>query len=112
MVTRTSECPKSWAIVKASHSASGKRVQPLLGGVAASQYVQTIDSPLSYARPPAAGSSNHIQNTTSQQPNSGFKIRGNGAIGAPSMWIMLMATTGMLAAIAQLTLNQLSRVRM
>ena len=36
-----------------------------LGGVAASQYVQTGDSRLSDARTPTAGSSNYVQNSTS-----------------------------------------------
>src|SRR5713101_4819145 len=38
-----------------------------LGGVAASQYVQTSDSRLSDARPPTAGSPNYIQNSSNQQ---------------------------------------------
>src|SRR6266581_9336493 len=38
-----------------------------LGGVTASQYVQTNDSRLSDARPPTAGSSNYIQNTSNPQ---------------------------------------------
>src|SRR5436853_1135993 len=43
-----------------------------LGGIAASQYVQTNDSRLSDARPPTAGSSNYIQNTASAQASSNF----------------------------------------
>jgi hypothetical protein len=38
-----------------------------LGGVAASQYVQTADPRLSDSRPPTPGSSNYIQNGTSFQ---------------------------------------------
>ncbi|HXD33783.1 MAG TPA: hypothetical protein VN643_21865 [Pyrinomonadaceae bacterium] len=38
-----------------------------LGGVAASQYVQTNYARLSDARTPAPGSSNYIQNTNNQQ---------------------------------------------
>lgn len=49
-----------------------------LGGIAASQYVQTGDSRLSDARPPTAGSSNYIQNTTSPQAGTNFNISGNG----------------------------------
>ena len=51
-----------------------------LGGVAASQYVQTNDARLTDARPPAAGSGNYLQNTTAQQA-ANFNISGNGAIG-------------------------------
>ena len=52
-----------------------------LGGVAASQYVQTNDTRLSDARPPTAGSANYIQNTTSQQAGANFNISGNGTAG-------------------------------
>src|SRR5438876_873142 len=52
-----------------------------LGGVAAGQYVLTSDSRLSDPRPPTAGSSNYIQNTTSQQGSSNFNISGNGTAG-------------------------------
>jgi len=51
-----------------------------LGGVAASQYVQTNDSRLSDARPPTASSSNYIQNSTSQQAGANFSISGNGSV--------------------------------
>ena len=50
-----------------------------LGGVAASNFVQTNDSRLSDARTPTAGSSNYIQNTTTQQTSSNFNISGTGA---------------------------------
>lgn len=49
-----------------------------LGGVAASQYVQTTDSRLADSRPPTPGSSNYIQNTISSQASSNFNISGNG----------------------------------
>ncbi|PYS57659.1 MAG: hypothetical protein DMF74_25475, partial [Acidobacteria bacterium] len=49
-----------------------------LGGIAASQYVQTNDSRLSDARTPTPGSSNYIQNTASAQASSNFNISGNG----------------------------------
>jgi hypothetical protein len=52
-----------------------------LGGIAASQYVQTGDSRLSDARPPAAGSGNYIQNSTSPQASTNFNISGNGTVG-------------------------------
>jgi hypothetical protein len=50
-----------------------------LGGVAANQYVQTGDTRLSDSRTPTAGSTNYIQNTTSQQASSNFNISGTGA---------------------------------
>jgi len=49
-----------------------------LGGLDASQYVQASDARLSDARPPAAGSGNYIQNSTSPQSLSNFNISGNG----------------------------------
>lgn len=52
-----------------------------LGGVAASQYVQTTDSRLSDARPPTAGSANYIQNTTTQQSSASLNISGGGIFG-------------------------------
>lgn len=51
-----------------------------LGGVAASQYVQTIDSRLSDSRSPTPGSSNYIQNAGSAQ-SANFNITGNGTVG-------------------------------
>src|SRR2546427_10478689 len=50
-----------------------------LGGVGASQYVQTSDSRLSDSRAPSAGSSNYIQNTANPQ-SATFNISGNGAV--------------------------------
>lgn len=52
-----------------------------LGGVPASQYVLTTDSRLTDARPPTAGSTSYIQNTTTAQPNTNFNISGNGTVG-------------------------------
>ncbi len=52
-----------------------------LGGVAASQYVQTNDSRLTDSRPPTPGSANYVQNTTTQQTSANFNISGNGTIG-------------------------------
>ncbi len=49
-----------------------------LGGTAANQFVQTNDSRLTDARTPTAGSSNYIQNTTTQQASSNFNISGTG----------------------------------
>src|SRR3989475_8079300 len=63
-----------------------------LGGIAASQYVQTNDSRLSDARPPTPGSSNYIQNTTSSQ-SSNFNISGNGTAGGTLSGNVVNATT-------------------
>ena len=52
-----------------------------LGGVAASQYVQTADTRLTDARNPTAGSTNYVQNTTTPQAASSFNISGNGTAG-------------------------------
>jgi hypothetical protein len=52
-----------------------------LGGVAASQYVQTNDSRLSDSRSPTAGSANYVQNTTSPQVSSNFNVSGSGTVG-------------------------------
>ncbi len=52
-----------------------------LGGVAANQYVQTNDSRLTDSRLPNPGSSNYIQNTTTQQ-NANFNILGDGTVGS------------------------------
>jgi hypothetical protein len=51
-----------------------------LGGQAASNYVQTNDSRLMDARAPLAGSTNYIQNTTTQEAGS-FNISLNGTLG-------------------------------
>src|SRR5947199_2083411 len=64
-----------------------------LGGIAASQYVQTNDSRLSDARPPTAGSSNYIQNTASPQTASNFNISGNGTAGGTLSGNVVNATT-------------------
>jgi hypothetical protein len=53
----------------------------LLGGIHYSQYVRTGDARLSDARTPTAGSSNYVQNTTTQQAGANFNISGNGTIG-------------------------------
>jgi hypothetical protein len=51
-----------------------------LGGVAASGYVQTNDARLSDPRAPLAGSSNYIQNSSTQQSGT-FNVNGSGTIG-------------------------------
>ena len=52
-----------------------------LGGVTASQYVQTGDSRLSDGRLPLPGSSNYIQNGAGVQANANFNISGDGTAG-------------------------------
>src|SRR5213083_1975360 len=64
-----------------------------LGGIAASQYVQTNDSRLSDARTPTPGSPNYIQNTASAQAASNFNISGNGTAGGTLAGNVVNATT-------------------
>jgi hypothetical protein len=52
-----------------------------LGSIAANQYVVTTDPRMTDSRPPASGSPNYIQNSTSQQATSNFNISGNGTLG-------------------------------
>jgi hypothetical protein len=52
-----------------------------LGGIAAAQYVKTSDTRLSDQRDPKTGSSNYVQNATSQQASTNFNISGNGTAG-------------------------------
>jgi hypothetical protein len=52
-----------------------------LGGIAANQFVQTVDSRLSDARNPLAGNANYIQNSTAVQSSSNFNVSGNGNVG-------------------------------
>jgi len=49
-----------------------------LGGIAANQFVVTTDPRMSDARPPTAGSSNYVQNTTTLQASTNFNISGIG----------------------------------
>jgi hypothetical protein len=63
-----------------------------LGGVAASQYVQTGDSRLSDARSPAPGSANYIQNTSGAQ-TANFNISGNGTAGGTLSGNVVSAAT-------------------
>ncbi len=64
-----------------SQSAAAADNATQLGGVAASQYVQTADTRLTDARTPTAGSTNYIQNTTTPQAASNFNISGDGTAG-------------------------------
>jgi len=52
-----------------------------LGGVTASQYVQTNDARLSDPRVPTAGSANYIQSNPAGAQSSNFNISGNGTVG-------------------------------
>src|SRR6185436_7756385 len=65
----------------------------LLGGVAASQYVQTDDARLSDARTPTAGSGNYIQNSSSPQSAANFNISGDGKAGGTLSGNVLDAST-------------------
>jgi len=51
-----------------------------LGNLPANTYVLTVDQRLSDPRPPTSGSSNYIQNTTTQQANSNFNVSGDGTV--------------------------------
>jgi hypothetical protein len=64
-----------------------------LGGVAASQYVQTSDARLTDQRAPAPGSSNYIQNSPTTQPSSSFAISGNGFAGGTLQGNIVSAAT-------------------
>src|SRR6266851_1733554 len=64
-----------------------------LGGVAASQYVQTSDSRLSDARPPTPGSANYIQTNSSSAQNANFNISGNGTAAGTLSGNIVNATT-------------------
>src|SRR5256884_2575957 len=64
-----------------------------LGGIAASQYVQTNDSRLSDARTPTPGSSNYIQTNPSSAQNANFNISGNGTAGGTLSGNLVNATT-------------------
>lgn len=63
-----------------------------LGGVAASQYVQTDDVRLSDARTPTAGSNNYIQNGIAVQGGAFFSIAGTGTAASFSANFMNVAT--------------------
>jgi len=64
-----------------------------LGGLAASQYVQTNDSRLSDPRHPTPGDSNYIQNTSAPQASSNFNVSGNGTAGGTLSGNAVNATT-------------------
>jgi len=64
-----------------------------LAGVDASQYVATGDPRLSDARTPTPGSTDYIQNTTTQQPSTNFNIGGDGIAGGTLSGNVLNAAT-------------------
>ena len=64
-----------------------------LGGVEANQYVMTSDSRLADARPPAAGSTNYIQNTIAAQAGTNFNIGGDGTVSGTLAGNVVNATT-------------------
>ena len=67
-----------------------------LNGVAASGFVRTNDSRLSDTRTPTAGSSNYVQNTTTQQASTNFNISGSGTVGG-TLTANKLAGNGVLA---------------
>src|SRR6266851_7024451 len=64
-----------------------------LGGVAASQYVQTNDSRLSDLRSPTPGSANYIQTNPSAAQNANFNITGAGTVGGMLSGTVINAAT-------------------
>jgi len=64
-----------------------------LGGVAASQYVQTNDSRLSDLRSPTPGSANYIQTNPSAAQNANFNITGAGSVGGTLSGSVVNAAT-------------------
>jgi hypothetical protein len=64
-----------------------------LGGVEAGQYVRTNDARLSDARPPAPGSANYVQNTTTRQAGANFNIGGDGTVAGTLTAATLRADT-------------------
>lgn len=52
-----------------------------LGGISASQYVQTNDGRLSDSRTPLSGSNSYVQNTVNPQKGVNFNVSGNGTVG-------------------------------
>jgi FtsZ-binding cell division protein ZapB len=64
-----------------------------LGGVNASQFVQTNDARLSDSRNPLPNSTNYIQNRTTQQTSTNFNISGNGTAGGTLTGNIVNATT-------------------
>ena len=64
-----------------------------LGGVAANQFVVTSDARLTDARPPLAGSTDYIQNRTTQQALSNFNVSGDGTAGGTLNANTVNATT-------------------
>src|SRR5437764_5025982 len=64
-----------------------------LGGVAASQYVQTSDSRLTDPRPPAPGSTTYIQTNPSSAQSANFNISGNGTAGGTLTGSVVNAVT-------------------
>ena len=64
-----------------------------LGGVAANQFVVTSDPRMTDARIPTPGSSDYVQNRTSQQALSDFNVSGDGTVGGTLSGNVVSATT-------------------
>jgi len=76
----------------ANNAANANNSQQL-GGVAASQFVQTTDARLSDARNPLPNSTNYIQNRTTVQTSANFNINGNGTLGGTLTADIVSAST-------------------
>lgn len=76
-----SSTPYSIQTVRAQSAATADNATAL-GGIAASQFVQTSDTRLTDDRNPTAGSANYIQaNPAAPQASTSFNIGGNGTLG-------------------------------
>ena len=64
-----------------------------LGGVSATQFVQTSDSRMTDARSPLPNSPSYIQNGTTAQASSNFNIVGNGTVGGMLSGNIISAAT-------------------
>lgn len=84
--------PYSVSTIRAASSAVADNALQL-GGVAASQYVQTTDSRLTDDRNPLPNNPNYVQNRTTQQSLSNFNVSGNGTVGGTLTGNVVNATT-------------------
>jgi trimeric autotransporter adhesin len=89
----TAETAQNAANATNAQNATSAQNALQLGGVAASQFVQTSDSRLSDARNPLSGSANYIQNTGTLQATSNFNISGNGTAGGTLTGNIVSATS-------------------
>lgn len=64
-----------------------------LGGLAANQYVLTVDPRLTDSRNPNSGSAFYVQNRTTQQASTNFNVSGNGTAGGTLSGNIVNSTT-------------------